>query len=332
LKDFYSFFELIERKFEVYYDLYKRLFITVSPGVCMKLFDAVMLGLAIAVLMTTVISIVVPGFEKAWVALSMLGDEQFYAGVSAVLYLLVSRDLGLALLSVLLLSSSTNVVLKELIKAPRPPPELWLVKEVGYGFPSGHSQLSSSFWGLSSLLVRRKSLSLLSALMVFSVSVSRVLLRVHSVDQVLGGAAIGFALACLAFWVSTKRGIEGSATLLSSVSVLLSAVFIPTFLAYPDEWSDVSVSNLAKIASMSALLAMYTPLTKIMGGDAGYRRLPLRFRLATALLIALLSVLLVRLSRSLSLVTAWIPYAASVFMVLYTPHIVSALIEKKRKT
>jgi len=297
----------------------------------MKLYDAVMIGLAIAVLMTTVVSIVVPGFEKTWVALSMLGDEQFYAGVSALIYLLISRDLGLALLSVLLLSSSTNVVLKELIKAPRPPPELWLVEEAGYGFPSGHSQLSASFWSLSSLLIRRKPLGLLSAAMVTSVSASRVLLRVHSVDQVIGGAVIGFVLACLAFWVFTKRGIEGSATLLSSASVLLSAVFIPIFLAYPDEWSGVSVSNLAKIASMSALLAMYTPLTKIMGSDAGYRRLPLRFRLVTALFIALLSVLLVRLSRSLSLAIAWIPYAASVFMVLYTPHIVSALIERSAK-
>jgi len=297
----------------------------------MKLYDAVMIGLAIAVLMTAVVSIFVPRFEKAWVALSMLGDEQFYAGVSALIYLLISRDLGLALLSVLLLSSSANVVLKELIKAPRPPPELWLVEEVGYGFPSGHSQLSSSFWGLSSLLIRKKSLSLLSAVMIFSVSASRVLLRVHSVDQVIGGAVIGFALACLAFWVFTKRGIEGSATLLSSVSALLSAVFIPIFLAYPDEWSGVSVSNLAKIASMSALLTMYTPLTKIVGSDAGYRRLPLRFRLATALFIASLSVLLVRMSRSLSLAIAWIPYAASVFMVLYTPHIVSALIERSAK-
>jgi len=297
----------------------------------MKLFDVTMIGLAIVVLVTAVVSMVVPGFEKAWVALSMLGDEQFYAGVSALIYLLISRDLGLALLSVLLLSSSTNVVLKELIKAPRPPPELWLVEEVGYGFPSGHSQLSASFWGLSSLLIRRKPLGLLSAVMVFSVSVSRVLLRVHSVDQVLGGAVIGFALACLAFWVFTKRGIEGSATLLSSLSALLSVVFIPVFLVYPDEWSGVSVSNLAKIASMSALIAMYVPLTKIMGDDAGYRRLPLKFRLVTALFIASMSALLVRLSRSLSSATAWIPYAASVFMVLYTPHIVSEIIERSAK-
>jgi len=297
----------------------------------MKLFDAVIIGLAVAVLMTTLISIVVPGLEKVWIALSMLGDEQFYAGVSAVIYLLISRDLGLALLSALLLSSSANVVLKELIKAPRPPPELWLVEETGYGFPSGHSQLSASFWGLSSLLIRRKSLALLSAVMVVSVSTSRVLLRVHSVDQVLGGAVIGLVLACLAFWVSAKWGIERSAALLSSVSVLISAAFIPIFLAYPDEWSSVSVSNLAKIASMSAMLALYTPLTKIMGSDAGYRRLPLRIRLITALLIASLSVFLVRLSRSLSLATAWIPYAASVFMVLYTPYIVSAIIERNAK-
>jgi len=105
-----------------------------------------------------------------------------------------------------LMSESVNVVLKRIIRQPRP---MGSVKR-GYGMPSDHAQFTLfcivylSFWLKKrvSLPVSWKRLLMLS---IFSLGIvvccSRVHLGVHTLEQVLAGACVGAFLGmCWAGW------------------------------------------------------------------------------------------------------------------------------------
>lgn len=82
--------------------------------------------------------------------------------------------------------------LKHLFELPRPP----LAAEDGFGFPSGHALGTTVFWGGVALLAhrgrRRTRLSVAAAVIVL-VSVSRVVLRVHYLVDVVAGVVVGVA-------------------------------------------------------------------------------------------------------------------------------------------
>jgi membrane-associated phospholipid phosphatase len=77
----------------------------------------------------------------------------------------------------------------------------------GYSFPSGHALGSAAFWGSIALVGHAKALSRPAALAVavvlpVLVAATRVLLGVHYVTDVVGGLALGWACAAVA-WLLT---------------------------------------------------------------------------------------------------------------------------------
>ena len=85
----------------------------------------------------------------------------------------------------------------------------------GYSFPSGHATMSITFYGLVIFLVwqNEKSvllkwlLTILLALLIISIGISRVYLRVHYASDVLAGFCVGLMWLLLSLWL-LKR-IEG---------------------------------------------------------------------------------------------------------------------------
>ena len=85
----------------------------------------------------------------------------------------------------------------------------------GYSFPSGHATMSITFYGLIIFLVwqNEKSvllkwlLTILLALLIISIGISRVYLRVHYASDVLAGFCVGLMWLLLSLWL-LKR-IEG---------------------------------------------------------------------------------------------------------------------------
>ena len=147
-------------------------------------------------LLLLVVVAVVTGSIELWRYLTTLGDEEFYLVFAVLAFYLAPDPLqGFSVVLAVVLSGELNVVLKYSINAPRP--ENPLVEVEGPGFPSGHAQVSSSFWSAVALTWRKWSTCALSVLVVVSVSLSRLYLRAHFVSDVLGGVLLGVLVTAL---------------------------------------------------------------------------------------------------------------------------------------
>lgn len=162
--------------------------------------------LAILVLMLT-ISLMINSVDM-WVLWSKLGDEELYMVMVVVLYFLLPKvQQGLVLVLAVLLSGSLSIVLKYTFNVPRPPDPL--VEVSGPSFPSGHAQVSSSFWSALSFMTMKKLVAIISAIVVLGVSASRIFLRAHYGIDVVSGALVGLMVGYASYYALAhylKRG------------------------------------------------------------------------------------------------------------------------------
>lgn len=93
------------------------------------------------------------------------------------------------------------------------PYELMIVEELGYSFPSGHSSLSISFYGLLSYLVYKsnfkkgKKIVLISFLLILSfiIGLSRIYLGVHYPSDVIAGFMVGLIYLMIFIYIYDVR-------------------------------------------------------------------------------------------------------------------------------
>ena len=93
-----------------------------------------------------------------------------------------------------------NQLLKHIIRRPRPN-ILRLVEESGYSFPSGHSMVSMTFYGIIIYLVYKNVndkylkwlLITLLSLLILAIGFSRIYVGVHYFTDVVGGFLLGLA-------------------------------------------------------------------------------------------------------------------------------------------
>ncbi len=107
-------------------------------------------------------------------------------------------------------SITLNVVLKYIYGRPRPITAL--VEASGLSFPSGHSMVAASFYGLIIYLVwtyttskpLRNTLVFMLTLFILLIGFSRIYLQVHYASDVLAGFAAGVFWLLLGIWVLKK--------------------------------------------------------------------------------------------------------------------------------
>ncbi len=75
-----------------------------------------------------------------------------------------------------------------------------LSEPIPYGFPSGHTSMAVTLWGITAYLFRSAWLRLFCVLLIILVPFSRMYLGVHFLGDVLGGYVIGF----LMFWLTYR--------------------------------------------------------------------------------------------------------------------------------
>ena len=99
--------------------------------------------------------------------------------------------------ALMLLAPIAEASLKALIGRPRP-------FDASFGFPSGHATAAAAFFGALTYLAgalptpTRTVVRTLAALAIVLVGLSRVMLRAHWPSDVVGGIALGLALASAA--------------------------------------------------------------------------------------------------------------------------------------
>jgi glycerophosphoryl diester phosphodiesterase len=135
-----------------------------------------------------------PALTALMRGLSLLGTEYGYLVLLPLIYWCVDKSRGLRIGILVFLSSVVNLRLKLIFAQPRPydlDPSLGMVKESGYGLPSGHAQTTTVFWGSVQVLFRPPWSLVLAIVLPFLVGLSRIYLGVHFPTDVIAGWAIG---------------------------------------------------------------------------------------------------------------------------------------------
>ncbi len=264
-----------------------------------------------------VISVVIAlatNFTQLWCGITMLGDEALFVALTVFIYVVLDRDLGIDALSVLVLAAALNIVLKQWLALPRPPPSMWRVPAEGYGFPSGHTQLASAFWALIALQARDKRaelfapIAILGSSIVIGVALSRLMLGVHFLHDVLGGAALGISVSMLYYYM-VRKGSRYSALIVCSASSVLLATIGILFL---DGIYTLKFFEIAGIALSLPLYAYIRP--RLQGAKYGAVHKILAFAAIAP------AIFLIALARTISnpyVVTAF--YAIAVVMIEVSP-------------
>ena len=93
----------------------------------------------------------------------------------------------------LFISALINIFLKDFFQDPRPAIELMLDPKIGttYGWPSGHSQIAVTLWGLLAYELKNKWITVGAISTIILIAFSRMYLGVHDLGDVFAGLLIG---------------------------------------------------------------------------------------------------------------------------------------------
>jgi membrane-associated phospholipid phosphatase len=153
------------------------------------------------------------------------GTEPVLIPLLIVIFLWFPLNKSFAYVNCLVYSVYFDNIMKMIYGNPRPywvDPSLSIACDGGYGNPSGHSFSSMTaylaFWHIitdfeffkKSVLgiILRICLLILFLLLVFTIMLSRIFLGVHSVNQILYGASLGFAVYYIIFHIFSVHHIE----------------------------------------------------------------------------------------------------------------------------
>ncbi|PRY16535.1 undecaprenyl-diphosphatase [Pontibacter ummariensis] len=158
-----------------------------------------------------------PGFESFIKVITFFASKYFLIPAALLLiafFLFVRRHKWYSIkVPVVALGSITlNVILKFFFDRPRP--LMPLVEASGLSFPSGHSMVAASFYGLLIYLIWknvrppawRNTLVAFLVIFVLLIGFSRIYLRVHYATDVLAGFSAGFLWVVIG--ISVLRRIE----------------------------------------------------------------------------------------------------------------------------
>lgn len=152
-----------------------------------------------------------PLLTKIFLIITNLGSPYVLILLTLLLFLLKNKKLSFIITANLGLITIINQVLKFIVKRPRPS-DLFLIVETGYSFPSGHSMVSLSFYGLLIYFIykyfKNKNLKIflitLLSLIIVLIGVSRVYLGVHFVSDVISGFLLSLSYLIIFIKVINK--------------------------------------------------------------------------------------------------------------------------------
>lgn len=138
----------------------------------------------------------------------------------------------------------TACVYRPWIRDPRiTPPQAALKSATGYSFPSGHTQVATSFYGSVALWQRRnhRRISILCIIMILLTGFSRNYLGVHTPQDVLVSIAIGtvllFANNKLLHYLQKNPRALGPLVIIG-IALTAAAVLYFTLKTYPVNYAD----------------------------------------------------------------------------------------------
>ncbi|WP_440989373.1 phosphatase PAP2 family protein [Haloarchaeobius baliensis] len=154
------------------------------------------------------------GLVDVYAAVTALGNPGLLTLLLALVYWGYRREETATVVGYAFLAFALVLFLKELFAMPRPPESVMLIAEDGYGFPSGHAIAGVVVYGGLALefdWLAEPPKALAAGLVAVSVGLSRVVLGVHYLGDVLVGAALGLGVLALGHLLWRDRPVVGYA-------------------------------------------------------------------------------------------------------------------------
>lgn len=136
-------------------------------------------------------------------AITYLGEAIVLILIIAIFYIAYDKRFAKNLAFSLLISAYINEFVKDIFQDPRPstnadPEAEYGLVETSYGFPSGHTQTAVAVWGYLGYEFRNKPrplvIPILVSVLIFLIAISRIIIGVHDLQDIIGGYAIGICL------------------------------------------------------------------------------------------------------------------------------------------
>lgn len=168
---------------------------------------------------------------------SFFGEETFVIAIVLLVFWNINKQKGFALYMNVLTSVLIMGILKAVVRAPRPFVVLddiagkRMGTATGYSFPSGHTTTAASFYTSLALLLKKRICSIIAAIMIVLVGVSRLYLGVHWPNDVFAGLLIGVSISFLLYRWSLQLFEDRVRLVRFSIRYGLIATFVSLILS-----------------------------------------------------------------------------------------------------
>ena len=170
--------------------------------------------------------------------ITFTGNGLFLILVIAIFSFIYDKRFAAGFFLMWIISGINNSMLKEIVKEPRPLTNITKAAErgyssSGYGFPSGHAQVAASNWGITAYHFKDKArpnlIPVIFSIFIFLVALSRAIIGVHSLKQIIWGLLIGIII--LIAFLYLEPIISEKINLLSLSMKLILAIVVSVLLA-----------------------------------------------------------------------------------------------------
>ncbi|MFX1454940.1 MAG: phosphatase PAP2 family protein [Promethearchaeota archaeon] len=186
--------------------------------------------------------------------ITYLGEPVVFIMVTAIIFLAYDKVYAKNLALSLLFSHYMNQIIKSAFKDARPStnePSPGEYTEESYGFPSGHSQNAVSFWGYISYEFKDKYkyqriqiVPLLLSVVIFLIAISRIIIGVHDLQDIIGGLLLGTGFVLLFIYLepilSTQFNKLNFVAKIIITIIVSVVIFLIGTIIFPDAGSGLN--------------------------------------------------------------------------------------------